>query len=39
MWLRSDEAEPIRGTSPSMISSATFAEWWLNKKNKEEFIA
>jgi glycosyltransferase domain-containing protein len=39
MWLRSDENEPIRGTSPSMIPSATFAEWWCNKKNKEEFIA
>lgn len=36
MWLRSFEAPPIRGTSPSMSSSLSMSDWWFNEKYKNE---
>ena len=36
MWLRSQENQPIRGTSPSMDVNLTFSKWWITKNYKEE---
>ena len=36
LWLRSDEAEPIRGTSSSLDPNYKISQWWYEKKNKKQ---
>jgi glycosyltransferase domain-containing protein len=36
LWLRSNEAEPLRGTTSSMVPTNKIFQWWYKKKNKEE---
>ncbi|MDA7697755.1 TIGR00180 family glycosyltransferase [Candidatus Pelagibacter sp.] len=36
LWMRSGEALPQRGDSPSMITSKTLLKWWFNKKYRAE---
>ena len=36
MWIRSGECDPIRGNSPSLITSENIFKWWFDKIREKE---
>jgi glycosyltransferase domain-containing protein len=38
IWMRSNEAEPTRGTDPSLMPEHTLHDWWLDPGKEDERI-